>query len=82
MAISNLINSAITNSIRGLARNSESLIIMFISVDALPCITLGKLSRGLMRIFINNLSPCDYPTKICCRLSTSAWKRALLFPIS
>lgn len=82
MAISSLINLAITNSIRGLARISESLIFVFIPVDALPCITLEKLNQGLMRIIINNLSPCDYPAKNCCRLSTSAWKRALLFPIS
>ncbi len=82
MAISNLINSPITNSIRGLARISESLIFMFTSVDTLPRIALGRLSRGLIRIIINNLSPCDYPAKNRCRLSTSAWKRALLFPIS
>ena len=81
MAISSLINSAITNSIRGLARISESLMFMFTSVDALPCITLNKLNRSLIRIDTNNMSPCDYPAKICCRLSTSAWKRALLFPI-
>ena len=82
MAIYSLINLAITNSIRGLARISESLMFMFTSVDSLPCITLEKLNRGLMRKIINNFSPCDYPAKICCRLSTSAWKRALLFPIS